>query len=98
MEKSKAFSRRSILKGAGALVVSIGMPISLETVLGINAAFAQSATKPPLTPEQLSSYIAINADGTVSAFSERWIWAKACSRRSDRSWRRSSTYRFGPSR
>src|SRR5439155_562636 len=30
-------------------------------------AFAQG-TKPPLTPDQLSSYIAINADGTVSAF------------------------------
>ena len=25
-------------------------------------------TKPPLTPDQLSSYVAINADGTVSAF------------------------------
>src|SRR5262249_57675025 len=37
--------------------------------LGINAAFAQAtATKPPLTPDQLSSYIAVNADGTVSAF------------------------------
>src|SRR5439155_25207605 len=30
-------------------------------------AFAQG-TKPPLTPDQRSSYIAINADGTVSAF------------------------------
>src|SRR5207247_1838367 len=29
--------------------------------------FAQGA-KPPLTPDQLSSYIAVNADGTVSAF------------------------------
>ena len=26
------------------------------------------ATKPPLTPDQLSSYIAVNADGTVSAY------------------------------
>ncbi len=31
------------------------------------AAYAQGA-KPPLTPDQLSSYIAVNADGTVSAF------------------------------
>ncbi len=37
-------------------------------MLGINAALAQSATKPPLTPDQLSSFIAVNADGTVSAF------------------------------
>ena len=27
-----------------------------------------SATKPPLTPDQLSSYLAVNADGTVSAY------------------------------
>jgi len=67
MEKASAFSRRSILKGAGAFVVSIGMPIGLDTVLGVNAARAQGA-RPPLTPDQLSSFIAVNADGTVSAF------------------------------
>src|SRR2546423_13636926 len=43
------------------------MPLGLDTMLGINAALAQGA-KPALTPDQLSSYIAINADGTVSAF------------------------------
>src|SRR5438128_11993093 len=63
----RAFSRRSILKTGGALVVSIGMPIGLDTVLAIGEARAQGA-RPPLTPDQLSSYIAINADGTVSAF------------------------------
>jgi nicotinate dehydrogenase subunit B len=67
MEKASAFSRRSILKGGGALVVSLGMPVGLDTVLGIKAAYAQGA-KPPLTPDQLSSYIAVNADGSVSAF------------------------------
>jgi nicotinate dehydrogenase subunit B len=61
------FSRRSLLKAGGALVVSVGMPVGLDTVLGISRAFAQG-TKPPLTPDQLSSYIAINADGSVSAF------------------------------
>ena len=60
-------SRRSLLKAGGALVVSIGMPIAFDTVLRIGEAFAQGA-RPPLTPEQLSSYIAINADGTISAF------------------------------
>jgi nicotinate dehydrogenase subunit B len=68
MEKSSAFSRRALLKTGGALVVSIGMPISLDTVLAISEANAQAAIKPPLTPDQLSSYIAVNADGTVSAF------------------------------
>jgi len=62
-------SRRALLKGAGALVVSIGAPIGLDTVLGIDAAFAQAiASKPPLTPDQLSSYIAVSADGSVAAF------------------------------
>jgi len=66
-EKTSSLTRRSILLGGGALVVSIGAAISLETVLSIGKAYAQGA-KPPLTPEQLSSYIAVNADGTVSAF------------------------------
>ena len=68
METSAAFSRRALLKSGGALVVSIGMPISLDTVLAVSEAHAQAATKPPLTPDQLSSYIAVNADGTVAAF------------------------------
>ncbi len=67
-EQTSAFTRRSVLLGGGALVVSIGgSAVSLDTLLSIQAAFAQGA-KPPLTPDQLSSYIAVNADGTVSAF------------------------------
>jgi nicotinate dehydrogenase subunit B len=66
-QKASAFSRRSVLKAGGALVVSVGMPIDLTTVLGIGAAQAQGA-RPPLTPDQLSSYIAVNANGSVSAF------------------------------
>ena len=65
MDKPSAFSRRALLKGAGALVVSVGSPLSLDALLAINAAYAQG-TKPPLMPDQLSSYIAINADGTLS--------------------------------
>jgi nicotinate dehydrogenase subunit B len=60
-------SRRSLLKAGGALVVSIGTPVTLDAVLGMGDAFAQGS-KPPLMPDQLSSYIAVNADGTVSAF------------------------------
>src|SRR3954452_24142983 len=66
-ENTAAFSRRSVLKGTGALVISVGMPIGIDTVLGVTEAAAQ-ATKPPLTPDQLSSFIAVNEDGTVSAF------------------------------
>ena len=67
MEKPTMLSRRAVLMGAGALVISVGAPVGVELLAGMRQAFAQG-TKPPLTPDQLSSYIAINADGTVSAF------------------------------
>src|SRR5689334_3063091 len=67
IEQTSAFTRRSILLGSGALVVSIGAAISLDTVLAVREAYAQGA-KPPLTPDQLSSYIAVNADGSVAAY------------------------------
>ena len=92
METSKHFSRRSILKAGGALVVSVGMPIGLDSVLAINQAFAQG-TRPPLVPDQLSSYIAINADGSVSAFFGKMDMGQGLTSRSDRSWRKSSTCR-----
>jgi nicotinate dehydrogenase subunit B len=69
MDKPSHVSRRSLIKTGGALVVSVGMPVAAETLLALNSAFAAATpTKPPLLPDQLSSYIAINADGTVSAF------------------------------
>ncbi|MGH6783592.1 MAG: molybdopterin cofactor-binding domain-containing protein, partial [Sphingomicrobium sp.] len=67
MEKPIAFSRRSVMKGGGALVVSLGMPMGMNTLLAINSALAQDA-RPPLTGDQLSTYIAVNADGTVTGF------------------------------
>ncbi len=67
IDNTHALSRRSFLKVGGALAVSVGSPITLNTILGIEAAHAEG-TKPPLTPDQLSSYIAVNADGTVSAY------------------------------
>ena len=66
-EQTSTFTRRSVLLGGGALVVSVGGAVSLDTLVSMQAAFAQGA-KPALTPDQLSSYIAVNADGTVSAF------------------------------
>jgi nicotinate dehydrogenase subunit B len=66
-EKTSVLTRRSVLLGGGALVVSVGAGVTLDTVLSIGQAFAQG-TKPPLTPDQLSSYIAVNADGRVAAY------------------------------
>jgi CO/xanthine dehydrogenase Mo-binding subunit len=66
-EQNSAFTRRSVLLGGGALVVSVGASVSLDTVLSLQSAYAEGA-KPPLTPDQLSSYIAVNADGSVAAY------------------------------
>jgi nicotinate dehydrogenase subunit B len=67
MDKMTTFSRRTVLRAGGAVVVSLGMPIGLDTVLAVNSAHAQGA-RPPLVPTELASYIAVNQDGTVSAF------------------------------
>jgi CO/xanthine dehydrogenase Mo-binding subunit len=71
METSANFSRRTLLKAGGALVVSIGAPVSLELAHAHDAGIGTfgAAIKPPLTPDQLSSYIAVNADSTISVFS-----------------------------
>ena len=66
-EKSAIFSRRAVLKAGGALVVSIGAPISSTSRMRPTTRM-RGAAKPPLTPDQLSSYIAVNADGTVAAY------------------------------
>jgi nicotinate dehydrogenase subunit B len=67
LDNASTFSRRSILRAGGAFVVSVGMPVGLDTILGIDAALAQGV-RPPLVPNELASYIAVNADGSVSAF------------------------------
>ena len=61
-------SRRALLKSGGALVVSIGAPMPLRLARAAEEARLVGA-QPPLTPDQLSSYIAVNADGTISVFS-----------------------------
>ncbi|HZT62926.1 MAG TPA: molybdopterin cofactor-binding domain-containing protein, partial [Burkholderiales bacterium] len=58
-------SRREFLKASGALIVTAAGP----TLLG--EAFAQSASasgKPALLPTELDSWVAIGADGRVTAF------------------------------
>jgi nicotinate dehydrogenase subunit B len=66
-ENSTAFSRRALLQAGGALVVSIGAPITFDTARAAGDAMAASV-KPPLMPDQLASYIAVNADSSISAF------------------------------
>ena len=65
--KDFEFSRRSLLKGAGALVVAMGT----QPIVGSKMAQAKalgSKIKPPLHPTELDSFIAVRADGKVMAF------------------------------
>jgi CO/xanthine dehydrogenase Mo-binding subunit len=66
-ETTAIFSRRRLLQAGGALVVSIGAPVTFESVLAADNPLV-AATKPALTPDQLSSYMAVNADGTISIY------------------------------
>ena len=58
------FTRRDLLKGGGALVVTFGMPGWAEAA----TQDAGSLSKPPLMPDQLDSYLSIAADGKVTVY------------------------------
>lgn len=60
-----SLDRRGLLKGAGALVVTIAVSGELSSAL---AQPAGAALKPPLSPDQLDSWIAVRRDGGVTAF------------------------------
>lgn len=60
------FSRRSFLLGAGALVVSFSMKGALQTGAAQNLFAGGVAGSPPLN--ELDSWIAIGADGGVTAY------------------------------
>lgn len=64
--KRAGFSRRSFLAGAGALIVSFSMKGTLQTALAQGAFEGGTAGSPPLN--QLDSWIAIAADGGVTAY------------------------------
>lgn len=62
-------TRRDFLKAAGSLVVSVSIPGAIAAAMsqGISTT-AALGTKPPLTPDQLDSWIAVLPDGSVTAF------------------------------
>src|SRR2546430_13995824 len=57
-------SRRDFLMAGGALVISVMVPGAVRTALGQTPV----GGKPPLTPDELDSWIAVLPDGSVSAF------------------------------
>ncbi len=62
-QHNQGLSRRAFLATSGALVVTLAAPAGWT-----EQAFAQAGDKPALTPDQLDSWIAINPDGTATAF------------------------------
>ena len=57
-----SLSRRAFISSTGALVVT------LATAEWPDAATTDAAASPPLTPDRLDSYVAIEKDGTVTAY------------------------------
>jgi CO/xanthine dehydrogenase Mo-binding subunit len=66
--ESLTLDRRAFLASSGALVVTLAAAIDLSAVELAHAAPNGAAARPPLTGDQLSSYITIDADGTVVAY------------------------------
>ncbi len=59
---SLKFTRRDLLKGGGALVVTFGIPEWATSTAQSSA----SMSKPPLLPDQLDSYLSMGVDGKVT--------------------------------
>jgi hypothetical protein len=58
-------TRRDFLKGCGALIVSFGALPSLDPMLAGQGPFATHESH--IDPKQLDSWLALNADGTITA-------------------------------
>src|SRR5580692_12087888 len=61
--ETNALSRRAFLSATGPLVVALVAPAECA-----DAAANVLATRPPVTPDKLSSYISIDPEGTVIAY------------------------------
>lgn len=66
--KDFSVSRRSVLAGTGALVVSVSAPALGGRKARAQAARLGSAVKPKLEPAQLDSWLKIGADGKVTVY------------------------------
>jgi CO/xanthine dehydrogenase Mo-binding subunit len=65
----RTLSRRTIVKGAGALVVAVGLPQLLDpraAFAAVNGVDPLGVGPPSIDPGQIDSWIAIGTDGTVT--------------------------------
>jgi len=67
MLEANALSRRTFLSATGALVVAIAAPSEFAKAASVGAANGV-VKRPPVLPSALSSYIAVEPDGTVVAY------------------------------
>jgi CO/xanthine dehydrogenase Mo-binding subunit len=58
-------TRRDFLKASGSLVVSVAIPGAVAATMGEGATVSG---RPPLSPDELDSWIAVLPDGSVTAF------------------------------
>src|ERR1700742_2924868 len=65
-EANMMASRRDFLKGAGTLVVSLSPALNAIALAGQEGQFGTHASH--IDPDKLDSWIAVNADGTVTAY------------------------------
>jgi CO/xanthine dehydrogenase Mo-binding subunit len=64
-----ALSRRRLLGAGGALVVSVFAPgLAAPAMAAPDATLPGAATRPPRTPDQLDTWLAVQQNGTVLAF------------------------------
>src|SRR5438874_3505376 len=63
MSSNEALNRRAFLTSTGALLVTLAAPSDWAA-----AAINGAAARPPVTGDQLDSYITIDRDGTVVAY------------------------------
>jgi CO/xanthine dehydrogenase Mo-binding subunit len=62
-------SRRDFLKGSGSLLVSVSLPGAVSAAISQDISTTGTlGGKPPLMPNELDSWIAIQADGSVMAY------------------------------
>jgi nicotinate dehydrogenase subunit B len=67
-DKLDGLSRRVFLSSTGALVVAVAATWEFAEADAATVGVAAVATRPPVTPDNLSSYISIDRDGTVFAY------------------------------
>src|SRR5690348_16732700 len=66
--EEKTFDRSTFLRGGGALIIAVGLPAAVWPSGAGAASGAPQVWPAEVDPSKLDSWLAIHADGTVTAF------------------------------